>query len=182
LVVCSLMPTVDAKLAQTKVEELILNMLRDGGCPCRFPRFRATVERDTEALGAHLMTYEQYLLMTVFDRKVRLANKRSAVAKRGQGVGHEGECALCGAFIRRTSVEPVRDQFIDCMTVRPGVGVEDLGAAVDRALPHCWKFYGVVDPATERARREAELTYPQISFEEWLAWMQERRTPETRAV
>jgi hypothetical protein len=175
------MPTVDARLAQAKVEDLILNMLRDGGCPCRFPRFRATVERDTETLGAQLMTHEQYLLMTMFDRKVRLANKRSVV-KRGQGVGHEGECAFCGAFIRRTSVEQVRDQFIDYMTVRPHEGIEDLGAAVERVLPHCWKFYGVVDPAIERARREAELTYPQISFERWLAWMEERRTPETRAI
>ena len=39
---------------------------------CRFPRFRATVARDTASFGVPLMTWEQYLLITLYDRRATL--------------------------------------------------------------------------------------------------------------
>jgi hypothetical protein len=149
------------------IEELVRDYLRDGGCPCRFPRFRATVERETDDLGAPMMTWEQYLLITRFDSDVRLASSRPV---RG---GRESLCAVCGATIRRRSEETYRDQWTEHMRVLPRPGVSDLGAPSQGALPRCWPLFtvGVKAPA---AQVQAEIQYPHVPVDEWLAWMRAR--------
>jgi hypothetical protein len=185
----SLMPTdrtvndPDAARTPAAIEDLIADFRQDGGCPCRFPRFRATVGRSTSAFGAELMTWEQYLLITVFDRKVKLLDRRSLIL-RGGGAGYEADCASCGAVVARRSLEVVRDRWIEFMAVRPK-GVEDLGAAADGALPHCWPFFAIVGgelgrEAADRAKRDAEITYPRISLDEWIAWMKVRQSAVRR--
>jgi len=169
----------DAARTPAAIEALIDGMLRDGGCSCRFPRFRATVARDTASFDALLMTWEQSLLITLHDRKAMLRNKRPLV-RPGEGTGYEAECARCGAAVSRLGLEVQRDQWYDRMTVRPKPGVEDLGAAVAGALPHCWPFFAVAGSereraAADRARRDWEITYPRLSLDHWLAWMDERR-------
>jgi hypothetical protein len=169
----------DAARTPAAIETLIDGMLRDGGCACRFPRFRATVARNTVSFGVPLMTWEQYLLITLHDRRVTLRNKRPLV-RPGEGTGYTAECARCGAVVSRLSLEFQRDQWHDRITVRPKPGVEDLGAAVAGALPHCWRFFSVAGSERERAatdcaRRDAEITYPRLLLDDWLAWMGERR-------
>ena len=167
----------DAARTPAAIEELMADWLQGGGCPCRFPRFRATVERDTRLLGAPMMTWEQDTLITLFDRKVKLVERRP-VTTRPQG--HAGRCARCGAAIRRGGVETFRDQWIESMSVVPCPGVEELGAPVDGALTHCWPFFAVGDAQArsnaEPARRDAELTYPRLPLDAWIAWMRVRRT------
>jgi hypothetical protein len=174
-------PHVDPDIARTPaaIEELMADFLQGGGCPCRFPRFRATVARDTASFGALPTTWEQSLLITLHDRKAMLRNNRPLV-RRGEGVGYQAECARCGATVSRLGLEVQRDQWYDRMTVRPKPGVEELGAAVAGALPHCWPFFAVAGSereraAADRARRDSEITYPRLSLDDWLAWMGERR-------
>ncbi len=161
------------------------HLLHGPACPCRFPRFRATVERETLSFGAPLMTWEQYLLIGSFDRAVSLVNRRPLVT-RGEGTGHEGNCARCGAFVRRSSEEKFRDQWIEHMVVQPCPGLEDLGAAVDGPVPHCWPFFAAASTESERrdaerARLDAEVTCPRISLDAWITWMKALRAPAPAA-
>src|ERR1700678_3357078 len=84
--------------ASSVLEELMTEWMRDNGCPCRFPRFRATVERETDIFGASMSTWEQQFLMTLFDRIVKLIEPKST---KGES---RGKCARCGATIRRWEV------------------------------------------------------------------------------
>jgi hypothetical protein len=114
----------DAVRTPAAVAELMSQLLHGCACPCRFPRFRATVERETLSFGAPLMTWEQYLLIASFDGAVSLVHRRPLVT-RGEGTGHEGNCVRCGAFVRRRSEEKFRDQWIEHMVVQPCPGLED---------------------------------------------------------
>jgi hypothetical protein len=148
-------------------ERLMEDLLQDNGCPCRFPRFRATVERETDIFGASMGTWEQQTLIRLVDRRLRLV--RSQWVREGR----EGQCPRCGAAIRRWEVEKRRDQVMDHMRVVPPEGVEDLGAPVDGVLPRCSRFFGTND---KRALRDAEVQYPVLSLADWIAWMIERQT------
>jgi hypothetical protein len=155
-------------------EQLMEDWLQDNGCPCRFPRFRATVERETDIFGASMGTWEQQTLIRLIDRRLRL------VGSQWVREGREGECPRCGAVIRRWEVEERRDQVMDHMRVVPRAGVEDLGAPVDGALPRCSRFFGTND---KRALRDAEVQYPVLPLADWIAWMSERQTaPATRTL
>jgi len=59
------------------------------------------------------------------------------------------------------------------MRVSPREGVGDLGASAQGAVPHCFPFFTVgVDDA--RPRRDAEVDYPRLALDAWVAWMQAR--------
>jgi hypothetical protein len=176
------MPTqrhVDPDIARTPaaIEELMADYLQGGGCACRFPRFRATVARETDIFGAPLMTWEQDMLIRLFDRKVKLEERRSVTTR---PAGYMGRCPRCGAAIRRGSVESFRDQWIEYLSVEPRTGVAELGPPVIGALPHCWPFFAVGDAKARSdavpARRDAEVTYPRLPLDTWLAWMRARLT------
>ncbi len=160
-------PDPDFARAPAALDGLMTGWLHAGGCPCRFPRFRATVERETDALGAPMMTWEQYTLIMLFDGKVPLDPSRHVPG------GREGSCSVCGASIRRWGAEVARDQWMEHMRVVPHEGVGDLGASAGGAVPHCFPFFTVgVDDA--RARRDAEIQYPRLALDAWVAWMQAR--------
>ena len=147
-------------------EKLMAEWLRDNGCPCRFPRFRATVERETDIFGASMGTWEQQHLMMLFDRKLKLVEIKRVAGKR------EGRCPRCGAAIRRWEAEPRRDQIMDHMRVVPNLGIADIGAPLDGQLPRCFSFFGVADAKT---LRDADLQYPRLSLDAWIAWMKVRQ-------
>jgi hypothetical protein len=165
------MPTDQADPAAARfpaaLEELVRDYLHDGGCPCRFPRFRSTVGRETDVFGAPMMTWEQYLLITRFDSDVKLTNSRP-VAR-----GWEGICARCGATVQRRGEEYFRDRWMEHMRVAPLPGVTDLGAPAVGALPHCWPFF-TVGGGPPDATVQAEIQFPRFSVDAWLAWMRER--------
>ena len=160
----------DAEVARfpAAVQDLLHDYLRDGGCPCRFPRFRSTVERETDIFGAPMMTWEQYLLITQFDADVRLESPRR-IAR-----GWESTCTRCGAKVQRWGEEYFRDRWMEHMRVAPRPGGADLGAPVDGPLPRCWPFF-VVGRDDPDAKVQAEIQFPMRSVDEWLAWMRERR-------
>jgi hypothetical protein len=158
----------DFARAPAVLEELFSAWLSGGACPCRFPRFRATVERETDALGASMMTWEQYTLMQVYDRRVKLVHVKAFPG------GREGACSLCGAHVHRWGVEVVRDQWLEHMRVVPRPDAAELGAPQDGPLPHCWPFF-TVGGDDARARRDAQVQYPRLGFDAWVAWMRARR-------
>ena len=154
-----------------EVARLVEGFLHDGGCPCRFPRFRATVERETAALGAEMSTWGRDQLIALYDARVPLVDAK------GTKLGREGRCKRCGAHVDRWSREPTRDRWIDHLRITPAPGSVDLGAPVDGLLPRCWPFF-VVDGDT-RATVEAEVQYPRRTVDEWLAWMRQPRPQGT---
>jgi hypothetical protein len=139
------------------------------GCPCRFPRFRATCERDTAEVGAPgYTTPEQQSLVLGFEAKVPVAGRQRTRR------GHQGTCTVCGAKIERWTEEHFRDVYFDYMRVTPAKGVPDVGEALHAPLPHCGPFFGAA-PANRNAAHLLEISYPKIPLEDWFAWMRELR-------
>ena len=102
--------------------QVIASML-ERGCPCRYPRFRASCERASKDLGAlGYTTWEQTLLVTLFESKVPR-----------RGIKHDGPnketgfCGVCGAAYVRTSQEYFA-AVINASCVRGEIGCRQLEA------------------------------------------------------
>jgi hypothetical protein len=138
-------------------------------CPCRFPRFRATVARDVSVLlsAPEYVNPEQQLLIDRFDALVTLAD-RSSVPR-----GWRGRCTRCGADVVREDLE--LDAGPACHLFITPSGAADVGAPFADAIPQVHGFFPL-DRSGGSPRVEAELraAFPHMDWEQWLAWMRER--------
>lgn len=149
------------------IDLLIADYLRDG-CPCRYPRFRATVARDAALIGFPSFTSpEQSRLVWLFERDVPLVDRRPTRD------GDHARCGVCG-----TTVDIVRIRFEDADKLRLVFGelaLPDLGLPLAGPLPRVLDF-GPVDrtPMTSGIVAAIAAAYPRMEPEAWLAWMRER--------
>ena len=136
------------------------------GCPCRFPRFRATVARDLGEVGARdwdVSDIQQ--LLTVYDQRVPLVvDERADFSTRGR-------CSICDAQVVRSWAPVFRDSFRERAKITPG-RLPDLGAEALGPVPVC----GHVFPAapvnvTKDERNRIEHAYPRLAPEAWLAYL-----------
>lgn len=136
------------------------------GCPCRFPRFRATVSRDLKEIGAKDWNVSDVaVLLTVFDRRLRLVvDSREDFAIRGR-------CELCGAQVVRFGVPLFRDSFLERARITPASS-PDVGAPVSGTLPICGHvFQAAPGNVTKDEVNRIQLAYPRLTRDQWLAYM-----------
>jgi hypothetical protein len=136
------------------------------GCPCRFPRFRATVARNMKEVGASQWDVSDIgQLLATFDRRVPL------VVEKRQDFMTQGRCSICEARVVRSGAPVFRDSFLERAEITPGP-LPDLGAEVLWIVPVC----GPIFPAapvnvTTAERARIEQAYPRLPPKEWLAYM-----------
>ncbi len=155
-------------VAEPSASELegLFDLYLTQGCPCRFPRFRATVSRDMSEVGAREWDVSDIRrLLEPFDQRAPLtASKRDAYSTRGQ-------CGRCGAEVHRYGVPIFRDSFIERARIAPGA-LPDLGAPVDGAVPICGIVFQVAPSNVTRNEAERiEAAFPRLSPPLWLAYM-----------
>jgi hypothetical protein len=152
-------------LANGDIESLFDHYLAHG-CPCRFPRFRATVGRNLKEIGAWDWGVIDILpLLTVFDRRVRLVEVTS------EALCARGRCALCGASVVRYAIPVFRDSFLEGATITSG-SLGDLGAGVQGPLPICGGvFHAGPGPVARHERERIEQAYPRFNVQDWLEFM-----------
>jgi hypothetical protein len=149
------------------LEQLVDDYLRDGGCPCRFPRFRATVRRDTSRVcGNSFTTIEQERLVYLYEHVVPVNDKQSV------DYGWEAKCARCGSEARQATNEFLPGTRIDYLTITKPRDVTELGAQVGPRVYRCssWRSPTGSDAGMDVASK----TFPELSNDQWLAWMAER--------
>jgi hypothetical protein len=149
--------TEDAAELRNRIDEAVGKMLQDG-CPCRFPRFRAMVARDTQQAGfACFTSEEQPMLIDAYVRAVPLVN---------------GRCVRCGALAVRWAWEFGKTAFVEYMRFEDST-LSDLGAPASSPIPRCRPFYAT-GFATKAQRKKVERFYPRLTETDWLSWLLER--------
>lgn len=141
------------------------------GCPCRFPRFRATVARDLNEIGASDWSVSDADdLLEVFDRRVRLVEKsRADFATRGR-------CEVCGAEVIRSSAPIFRDSSLERAYITPAA-LPDVGAAASWPVPICGHVFQAGPGNVTRDEKERiQRAYPRLNSPDWLAYMGELAT------
>ncbi len=160
---------------QHRLDDLI-DFYLSVGCPCRFPRFRANVKRDTlGASGASFTSEDQRGLVRAFDRKAPVVEKRPVEqhAEVSEGMWL-GTCGICHADLRRVYDEFSPGGTIDCLVIRPLPTSTDLGAGIEGGrLYRCRPLVSPGPPMQGLAK--AATQYPFMEEEGWLAWMRELR-------
>ena len=136
------------------------------GCPCRFPRFRATVARDMKEVGASLWTVSDIgQLLATFDQRVPL------VVDKRQDFMTRGRCSICSAEVVRSWAPVFRDSFLERAEISPG-RLPELGAEVMGIVPVCGPIFPAAPvnlTTAERARIEG--AYPRLAPKDWLDYM-----------
>jgi hypothetical protein len=138
------------------------------GCPCRFPRFRATVGRNLKEIGAPDWELADVPgLLVAFDRRVPLD-----VQSRTPYVT-EGSCKRCGAHVIRSGAPIFRDSFIERARITPGAQ-PDVGAEASGPVPVCGGlFHAAPGNVTQSENQRIQNAYPRLGPELWLAYMRE---------
>jgi hypothetical protein len=157
------------------LEELVDFYLLARGCPCRFPRFRATVGRSTHKVaGGSFTTEDQRRLIHTYEKKVPLGEKQPL---EGWGGGvlpdmYQATCTICGSLAARSSNEFANGGWIDYLQITRAKDVIDLGARVESGKlyrPRPWISPG---PGMTGIQKASEA-FPFLPEDEWLAWMRE---------
>ena len=138
------------------------------GCPCRFPRFRATVARDLREIGAPDWGVSDISsLLSVFDQRVRLLDKTNVDFE------VRGRCESCGANVVRFWAPVFRDSFLEGAHITPGA-LPDVGAEQTWPLPICGNIYQAgPGNATRQEKEQIQKAYPRLSARDWLAYLRE---------
>ncbi len=140
------------------------------GCPCRFPRFRATVSRDMKEIGAAEWDISDIpTLLHIFDRRVPLVKESES------GYSVQGRCKLCNAHVFRWGAPVFRDSFIERARITPGE-LPDVGADADWPVPICGAVHQAAPGNVMRVERERiEASFSRLSFPLWLEYMKALR-------
>jgi len=136
------------------------------GCPCRFPRFRATVGRDLKEIGAPDWDISDVRpLLETFDRRVPLLeSSRDAWVTRGT-------CRFCGARIVRSGAPVFRDSFIERAQILPGAPA-DVGAPAGGPVPVCGQLFPAGPGNVSKTEAERiKGAYPRLNSQDWLAYL-----------
>jgi hypothetical protein len=145
--------------------ERIIDCTLAKGCPCRFPRFRATCERSSKDAGVPgYTTWEQSLLVHLFEAKVPRRDIQSESQNK-----ESGHCAICGVTYTRTSQEYFRDAWIERLHIQSAAS--DIGPDFHTPVPHCCPFYAAGPHGRKDELMMLNLHYPQLPEAEWLAWL-----------
>jgi len=147
------------------------------GCPCRFPRFRAIVSRDTSrvAEGA-FRSDEQLSLILAFEQRVPIVNRRALEGWGGpmsDGV-YEAECGVCGSGVERSSNELAPGAWVEYLVIRRAQGRVDIGAPAPQGRVFRPRPFVAMGPGMTGMPKAAQA-YPFMEEEAWLAWMREVR-------
>ncbi len=136
------------------------------GCPCRFPRFRATVARDMKEVGASLWTVSDIgQLLAAFDERVPL------VVEKREDFMTRGHCSICSARVIRSWAPVFRDSFLERAEISPG-HLPDLGAEVLGVVPVCGPIFPAAPVNVTKAERaRIEDAYPRLAPRDWLAYV-----------
>jgi len=160
---------VSVETLERSIDELMSDYLA-GACPCRFPRFRATVGRDITALFgvAEYTNPEQEQLIARFDARVALTGRSPT------RTGWRGFCARCNGEIVREDIEGEREPASH-LFITPGPA-PDVGAPFEGAIPRVYGFYPLGRAApSQLVVAQLNAAYPLMSEEHWLAWMRARQ-------
>jgi hypothetical protein len=151
--------------AKTDFESLFDYYLSHG-CPCRFPRFRATVGRDMKEIGAPQWDVSEVpALLQIFDRRVPLTKDTET------DYSIKGRCKICNAQVYRWGAPVFRDSFIERARITPG-DLPDVGADADGPVPVCGSVYPAGPSNVMRVERERiENAFPRLSPSLWLEYM-----------
>jgi hypothetical protein len=145
------------------------------GCPCRFPRFRAIVARDTSGISEGSFTSEdQRGLIRAFERKVTVVEQQplEELDRISPGMWR-GKCGVCGSDLRRAYNEYSPGGYIDWLIIKRKPGLFDLGASVEKNRTfRCRPFVapGPEMPGMARASR----AFPFMEEDAWFEWMRAR--------
>jgi len=137
------------------------------GCPCRFPRFRRTVE---VALPEGVASHDINGLVAEFDRRLPVRDR-----SKKQGDVWTCRCALCDSRIVRTESEAFRDSFVDRAEIELQAGVIDLGAAVSSPIPLFSGLHAAAPGIRKERIEEAAMSFPHLSELDWLAYLSKLR-------
>jgi len=146
------------------------------GCPCRFPRFRAVVSRDTSrvAEGGVFRSEEQLLLILAYEKMVPLVNR---TALEGFGVPvrddvYQAECGICGSGVERSNNEFAPGAWVEHLVIRRAAGVVDIGARAEPGRVFRPRPFVAMGPGMAGMQGAAQA-YPFMEEEPWFAWMRE---------
>ena len=145
------------------------------GCPCRFPRFRAIVKRDTSGVaGGAFRSEEQLMLIRAFEQKVPLVNRQALEAWAGpmNDATYEAACGVCGSFVARYANEFASGAWVDMLAIRKPKGLADIGAPAEQGRIFRPRPFEPMGPGMTGMYRAAQA-YPFMEEELWLAWMRE---------
>ena len=154
------------------VEEYLAN-----GCPCRFPRFRAIVKRDTSGVaGGAFRSDEQLMLIRAFEQKVPLVNRKALEGWAGpmNDTTYEAECGVCGSWVARYANEFASGAWVDMLAIRKPKGLADIGASAEQGRIFRPRPFVPMGPGMTGMYRAAQA-YPFMEEEAWLAWMRAER-------
>jgi len=163
---------------ERKLGELVDYYLSHG-CPCRFPRFRAVVSRDTSRTGGGSFTSDdQRGLIHVYEQKVPLV-ERGPLAGWGGPMSadmYQARCGVCGSAVSRSSNEGAPGGWVDYLVIRPAPGVTPLGAPVEHGRVYRSRPFVAAGPAMGGMQQATEAS-PFLEEDAWFAWMRELRPP-----
>jgi hypothetical protein len=150
------------------------------GCPCRFPRFRAVVSRDTSGVaGGAFRSDEQMMLIWAFEQKLPLVDRRALEGWGGPMSEHvyEAECGVCGSRVERSSNEFATGAWVEYLVIRRARGLVDLGASVEHGLVFRPRPFVPMGPGMTGMNKAAQA-YPFMEEEPWLEWMRALKDKE----
>jgi hypothetical protein len=158
-----------------KLDELVDYYL-SVACPCRFPRFRAVVSRDTSRKGGgSFASDDQQGLIHAYERKVPLTDKRPLQGWGGPVTAdmYQATCGICGSDVQRSSNEGAPGGWVDYLVIHLAPGVQEAGAPVERGSP---VYRGTPFRATgpgSTGMQQATEAFPMLDPDAWFAWMRE---------
>jgi hypothetical protein len=147
------------------------------GCPCRFPRFRAIVKRDTSGVaGGAFRSEEQLMLIRAFEQKVPLVNRQALEGWAGpmNDTTYEAACGVCGSFVARYANEFASGAWVDMLAIRKPKGLADIGAPAEQGRIFRPRPFEPMGPGMTGMYRAAQA-YPFMEEELWLEWMRALR-------
>jgi hypothetical protein len=165
--------TADERLAQ-EIHRLLDGYLAEG-CPCRFPRFRASCARDTsKKAGGTFVADDQRMLIGGFEQRAALTSRVALGPNDSPMPGmYAADCTVCGSRVERSSVEFGPGGWADFLVIRRGPSLTELGAPIEAGRVLRARPFRPAGPGMEGLGK-ASAAFPLVYDEEWIAWLQAR--------
>ncbi len=149
--------------------ERLYDSYLDGGCPCRFPRFRA-LARQWGLTSGVLSSEDRDRLVQRFRARVPLRDVHAAPA------GWRATCECCEAAVEFGSVESSPGGTVEYISL--DTHAADLGAPLVQPLFRCrpWRATG---PGYGEFVQRAGRIYVFVEIEAWVEWLRARASGPT---
>jgi hypothetical protein len=145
------------------------------GCPCRFPRFRAVVSRDTSGVaGGAFTSDEQRMLIWAYEQRVPVVNRKALEGWGGpmHDDMYQAECGICASEVRRSSNEYAPGGWVQYLVIRRVKGLSDIGASVEHGRVFRPRPLVAAGPGMTGMQKAAQA-YPFMEEELWFTWMRD---------